>query len=459
MSRFCSSCGFEIPEGNKFCPGCGKKLEQGGQPPVAPITPGEESVMDGTAAEPLAAAPVFEPAASPAAEGVLEPAVADIPLALEISTAVDAPSVSDVPAPEEQATVVDLPPIVPVIDAPVPAPSSAEPGVTTSLAATASQTAYCSECGAGLPAGAAFCSACAAPVEGALRRSDRHAAKSSKGSPPGNNGRGWRMPLMIAGAVVVIAVIAVLAYLAFHGKDSGAIAEVTTTGATTATTTTTEAPTTTTAATTATTSTTEQTTTSTTEATTTTSLEVTTTTASTSTTMAVQPKGTLLYEITDWSNQMGNWAAIGQWKTVNKWLVADGSENSTAVAPAVIGQSNYAVEADIQMIKPKTYMTCYLKARMINDLGYLGGYKGQGANYSAYAIVGYGSDAIASPKIAMDTAWHKYRLEVDGNDIRLLIDGAIVAQGIDNLQLSPGTVGIYCAGGQINVKSFRVYAL
>jgi len=174
--------------------------------------------------------------------------------------------------------------------------------------------------------------------------------------------------------------------------------------------------------------------------------------------MATQPKGTLLYEITDWSNQMGNWAAIGQWKTVNKMLVADGSESSTAVAPAAIGQSNYAVEAEVQVIQPKTEVKFYLKARMVNDVGYLGGFKGDW-NYGSYAIIGYGDDAIAAPKVSMDTAWHKYRLEVDGNDIRLLIDGAIVAQGIDNRMLDPGTVGIYCANGQINVKSFRVYAL
>lgn len=477
MSRFCTSCGFEIPEGNKFCPGCGKKLEPSGvqQPPVgAPI---EESpptaVIDpevpaaageaAATAEPAAASastgepdddPVLDVVLDPVVDPVLEPS-ADLLPGSAAQTVIDIPVVLDAPA------VVESPPALFVSDIPVAAPfDRPEPlpvlSVTLDAAsqpAPMTQTAYCTECGAALPAGAAFCSACAAPVGGTLRRADRHTGKGAKGAPVGAKKGGWRAPLIITGAVVIIAVIAVLAYLAFHGNDDGAVAQITTTTAEPFTTTT-AAPATTTTAEPATTSTAAPATTTTTEATTTTT-EETTTTSSTSTTLGVKPAGTLLYEITDWSNQMGNWAAIGQWKTVNKMLVADGSENSTAVAPPSVGQSNYAVEAEIQVIKPGASVRCYLKARMVNDVGYYGGFDG---GWDAVRI-GYDDDTIAVPHISMDANWHKYRLEVNGNSIRLLLDGAPVAQGIDNRMLNSGNVGIYCGNGQINVKSFRVYAL
>jgi hypothetical protein len=60
------------------------------------------------------------------------------------------------------------------------------------------------------------------------------------------------------------------------------------------------------------------------------------------------------------------------------------------------------------------------------------------------------------------TDWHLYRLEVNGNLLRLLIDGTVIAEVTDNRLLSAtGTsVGVACGqGAQVNVRSFRVIAL
>jgi hypothetical protein len=74
-------------------------------------------------------------------------------------------------------------------------------------------------------------------------------------------------------------------------------------------------------------------------------------------------------------------------------------------------------------------------------------------------LIGFADESIAQVDFTVDTDWHTYRLEVSGNNLRLLFDGSEVARGIDNRQLAPGTVGIFCRYGQVNVRSFRVVAM
>jgi hypothetical protein len=208
-------------------------------------------------------------------------------------------------------------------------------------------------------------------------------------------------------------------------------------------------------------------------ATTTTGVETTTTTVApvttassttttfapaTTTTQTVATPGTVLYDIHDWSGASG-WALTGQWKTVTGLLVTDGSENSIAVAPYDPGvRSDYAVEAEIQAIDPRA-VSCYLEARLINGEGYWGGYTGGSWDSDCYMRLGFGSNQVAnSGQFIVNGDWHLYRLEVSGNSIRLLFDGSEVVRAMDNRQLEPGTVGIFC-DGQVNIRAFRVIAL
>lgn len=171
---------------------------------------------------------------------------------------------------------------------------------------------------------------------------------------------------------------------------------------------------------------------------------------------AQQPAGTVLYEIDDWSVGVSGWAAAGQWKTTGGMLVTDGSSDSFAVAPVdLTGHADYAVECEAQIVDPKAGTDILLMARMINGQGYYGGFDGSASRMA----VGYGDGELGGADFVLDGNWHKYRLEVRGNLVKLFLEQAEVARAVDNRALEAGTVGIYCAHGQINVRSFRVLAL
>ena len=168
---------------------------------------------------------------------------------------------------------------------------------------------------------------------------------------------------------------------------------------------------------------------------------------------------TVLYEISDWSAGTSGWAAAGQWKTAGGMLVTDGSSDSFAVAPVdLTGHPDYVVECEIQLLNPHSDTDAFLIARMINGCGYWAGFDSNNTRM----IIGYGSlgkRSVAHVDFVLDGNWHKYRLEVRGNSIRLFLEEAEVARAMDNRASEAGTVGIYCGNGQINVRAFRVIAL
>jgi hypothetical protein len=92
---------------------------------------------------------------------------------------------------------------------------------------------------------------------------------------------------------------------------------------------------------------------------------------------------------------------------------------------------------------------------MINGTGYWGGFSGSADRM----VVGYGDADLGGSGFVLDGNWHKYRIEVRGNSVKLFLEQAEVARAVDNRALEAGTVGIYCAHGQINVRSFKVVAL
>jgi hypothetical protein len=209
---------------------------------------------------------------------------------------------------------------------------------------------------------------------------------------------------------------------------------------------------------------TESTTTTVPKSTTTTTQEVTTVPteapAVTDTTVTTAPAdsqaGSVLYEITDWSSGTSGWAAAGQWKTAGGMLVTDGTSDSFAVAPVdLTGYPDYVVEAEVQILDPRAETDVLLMARMINGEGYWGGFDGSARRM----VVGYGFEELGGAGFILDSGWHTYRLEVRGNVVKIFFEQAEVGRAVDNRALEPGTVGIYCGDGQINVRSFRVIAL
>jgi hypothetical protein len=180
----------------------------------------------------------------------------------------------------------------------------------------------------------------------------------------------------------------------------------------------------------------------------------------------------VLYQA-DWSSGFNGWTASQDWKTVSRELVNDGTNGDAtqlAHAPRITPYTpNYAVEADIQAVR--TVNSCHeatfgLSVRSESGGDYRVGVGAPGPT-TAFIVDHTSSDgcpvyywnALTKASYSLDTDWHRYRAEVRGNDIKLLIDGQCVLETIDNHHLTSNSVGLFSNGMVINVRSFKVIAL
>lgn len=69
------------------------------------------------------------------------------------------------------------------------------------------------------------------------------------------------------------------------------------------------------------------------------------------------------------------------------------------------------------------------------------------------------STVLAATAFQPGNAIHRYRIEVRGNELRMLIDGAIALTATDNTYLTGNRVGLWSDQAQINVLSFEVTPL
>jgi len=177
-----------------------------------------------------------------------------------------------------------------------------------------------------------------------------------------------------------------------------------------------------------------------------------------------KPKpGEVLYQA-DWSKGIGGWIQAFGWKASNGLFLNDcsfseneASKNWTEAPfnPGSVGISDYAVEAQIQRVRGADN----------DDFGIVvrSGYRA-GINHSTTdAIptvwtVGYDL-LMAQGDYNPGSDWHTYRVEVRGNLITFLIDGAPLVRVTDNRYLSGGSVGLWSYIAQLTVRSFRVIAL
>ena len=191
-----------------------------------------------------------------------------------------------------------------------------------------------------------------------------------------------------------------------------------------------------------------------------------------------EPVGeTILYQA-DTSGGLEAFDAGAGWNLVNGMLVSDGSSTTSVLSPFdPDGLTDYAVEAEIQIVQTDDYreFSVFGRATEAGTLS-LYSYSNPSETTQGLAIVVTSENfqledsieggvrapgnVIASQELGDDGDWHTYRLEMDGNQIRGLVDGAIVLASQDNRLLEPGLAGLYVyEGSQINVRAFRVVAL
>jgi serine/threonine protein kinase len=70
----------------------------------------------------------------------------------------------------------------------------------------------------------------------------------------------------------------------------------------------------------------------------------------------------------------------------------------------------------------------------------------------------YGSN-LNQNSYTPDTKYHTYRVEVKTNTITLFLDGQQIGQATDNTYLNARQVGLRAYDAEINVTSFKVFAL
>ena len=148
-------------------------------------------------------------------------------------------------------------------------------------------------------------------------------------------------------------------------------------------------------------------------------------------------------------------------------LVNDGSEsdgNKWAAAPFELQTADYAVEAEIQLVRwecneYQDAATFGLVAREGYRAGYAGRFSSRRCGDKRLGLWTIDWKEIKRQLFPEDTNFHIYRLEVKGNTIKFFVDGEMQADAIDNRYLVPGRVGVWSRKAQINIRSFKVIAL
>ncbi|HEU5382430.1 MAG TPA: protein kinase [Ktedonobacteraceae bacterium] len=197
------------------------------------------------------------------------------------------------------------------------------------------------------------------------------------------------------------------------------------------------------------------------------------------------PTGQILYQA-NWSQSLDGWLGSSQWKQVNNGeLGSDGSSDGSSPtnsfiiwSPAHLSVANYKIVAQIQFVRSSN-------GRGQFELGIIARGDGQQSGYEAgqiaggicddndqEAIISRINDAKSRPEVnclgvnklvgqnyPVDTNFHTYEFDVTGNSLTLYIDSRLITQTTDNSFIDAGQVGLRDVLGDINVKSFIVYAL
>lgn len=180
----------------------------------------------------------------------------------------------------------------------------------------------------------------------------------------------------------------------------------------------------------------------------------------------------------DWSTNSAGWTGTDDWIAAGGSMLADGTGyQQTTTAPLdLAGIDAYAVEAEIMAIRNT-------QAGQISGLGSFGvvvRMQDDGDGYRIGRCVSAGIFICAPDQPSSQVAgiwtengrtnldvrpfvaggeWHRYRVEVVGNTITVLIDGQFALSATDNTYREGGRVGLYANRTQVEVRSFEVRAL
>jgi hypothetical protein len=182
----------------------------------------------------------------------------------------------------------------------------------------------------------------------------------------------------------------------------------------------------------------------------------------------------VLYQA-NWRSSTAGWTAGGgAWPVRNGLLTNTSDDSSTFVAPYTVTRTSYALEATIRLVSWR-----YSSESENNAFGVLFRGAGKGQGNPASGLMGgvvrgflgcaglFSWAAIATADVDSEVlkqnstfrpgnGWHRYRVEVRGNRLRLLVDGR-ERNAVTSTRFARGLrVGLFSLAGRIQVSGFRV---
>ena len=188
--------------------------------------------------------------------------------------------------------------------------------------------------------------------------------------------------------------------------------------------------------------------------------------------------GGVLYQAT-WGPE-DNWQLADAWEAQDGQLVSNGSQtNANALAPFHAKTANYAVETEIAFrgfgqsgdngsqgknVKQGNSFFSQsggygLIVRLRSGRSYICGLDARTGAYIALTEGGRIVKRLKNVSYHFATGSHIYRVEIQGSEIALLIDGETIVQASNSTLTAPGEVGLYSINTRLDVSSFKVIKL
>ena len=192
-------------------------------------------------------------------------------------------------------------------------------------------------------------------------------------------------------------------------------------------------------------------------------------------TLTTIPQGTILYQA-DWSRGMSDWHASQGWTVVQGQLQGASLSDASIMLPYHPTVANYAIEVRVQIVRVLQNISnsFYIFAnKMPGKDGYKAGVITLTQRTPQLPPPGFAQIAVNSIAVSAipgqqfqqvdyvpGSSWHTYRVEVQGNQAVLLIDGSQVSSSTSTEEaISNGPIGLSTTGLELRVSSLSVVAL
>ncbi|MBA2286877.1 MAG: DUF1080 domain-containing protein [Ktedonobacteraceae bacterium] len=187
------------------------------------------------------------------------------------------------------------------------------------------------------------------------------------------------------------------------------------------------------------------------------------------------PRGTVLYQA-DWSHGLSGWQASGGWQVMHGQLEVNSPAMASIFVPYRLTVTSYALEMRIQVVRllheNGGYFSIFAQKASGRD-GYQAGVsdlKGteprpNGSHPQAQVFIDPSGSTIRGTGTPIDYEpgwqWHTYRVEVQDNQARLLVDDVQIGMASSDKTdvLSNGPLGLSTAQTVLRVSNLRIIAL